>query len=287
MTIVGKILVFVNLIFSLVVSGIAVAAYTARFHYDAAYKDLNKQYKVAQANAEQFYQELQKVKSEADGNVAGVNAQTKALRDEIEGYKVQLAGTATKIADAEARYNQAAMAAKAAQVDAARRQADVEQIRDTLAKEHQENFLLKKDKNEMRDRAVAAEIQAKSLQDLNLRMEKQLQETVKDLARAKANGGTSGHTLPNGANPPPEDVVGRVTIADSSGYLKLSIGSDDGLVNGNTLEMYRTDPKALYLGRVRIVDVRPHEAVAQPIGRLNDKPRSGDRVASRILPNGA
>jgi hypothetical protein len=68
--------------------------------------------------------------------------------------------------------------------------------------------------------------------------------------------------------------------------IKISIGSDAGLTKGHTLEVFRLSAVATqskYLGTVRILEVTPNEAVAQPVKPLSDKPIAGDRVASRIL----
>jgi hypothetical protein len=87
-------------------------------------------------------------------------------------------------------------------------------------------------------------------------------------------------------NPPPAEVKGSVKAVDSaSGLLTVTIGSDAGLAKGHTLEIYRlgtvkTGPK--YVGTIRILDVRPNEAVAKPVGRLHDAIQTGDSVASKI-----
>jgi hypothetical protein len=288
MTIVGKILVFVNLVFSIVVGAFAIFSYTARYNYDVQFKELGKNYKTANANAEQFYQEWQKAKSDADSRVAAVEGRLKALLEENEGYKTQLAGAAKHLADADSRTAQAETTAKAAQVDVARRQADAEKLRETLAVEISRNTTLVRNENVMRDRAVAAEIQTKSLTTRLAALESQLQEEAKELARVKQNVGASSRgTVASGANPPPENVEGLVKTADpTAGLLQLTIGSDSGLAKGHTLELFRLSSipsQSKYLGRVRILEVSPHEAVAQPLGRLTDKPQAGDHVASRIL----
>jgi hypothetical protein len=118
-------------------------------------------------------------------------------------------------------------------------------------------------------------------------LEVQLREMAKDMERAKS-GGTSALTQVNKAskNPPPDNIEGMVKVADSSGLIKISIGSDAGLTKGHTLEVFRLSAVATqskYLGTVRILEVTPNEAVAQPVKPLSDKPIAGDRVASRIL----
>jgi hypothetical protein len=88
-----------------------------------------------------------------------------------------------------------------------------------------------------------------------------------------------------GANPPADSVEGLVTKVDAkSGLLTLSVGSDDGLEKGHTLEVFRLEP-AKYLGRVRVLQTTPHEATAQPVSKLLAPIQLGDRVCSRILGN--
>jgi hypothetical protein len=87
-------------------------------------------------------------------------------------------------------------------------------------------------------------------------------------------------------NPPSENVEGVVKrVEESSGLMTISIGSDAGLAKGHTLELFRLaeEPRqSKYLGTVRILEVSAKESVAQPVGRLADKPKVGDHVASQL-----
>jgi hypothetical protein len=285
MTIVGKILVFVVLVFSLLICAFTIQSYAARVNYDLALKEAKKQIAAASGNASQFHEEMERVRAEADGRVAAADAEKKSLREESEGYKSRLESAAKAINEANARAAQFETSAKAAQADVGRRQADVEKLRETNADLITQTGKLTKDKNDLRDRAVAAEIQSKALSERLVRMEGQMQQMAKDNAdlRAKLGSGGARTVLASSGNPPPEHVEGLIKTADASGLLKLTIGSDAGLVKGNTLEVFRLSPSAKYLGKVRVLDVTPHEAVAQPIGRLSDKPQAGDHVADRVL----
>src|SRR5690606_32027012 len=69
-----------------------------------------------------------------------------------------------------------------------------------------------------------------------------------------------------GELPPPPDVDGRVTEVDETGrYVQLSIGADDGLMEGHVLNVWRTEPDAKYVGKVRVMEVFPATAVARPV----------------------
>jgi hypothetical protein len=90
----------------------------------------------------------------------------------------------------------------------------------------------------------------------------------------------------SGKNPPENNVEGLVKSVDASGLIKISIGSDAGLAKGRTLELFRLNPQSpkqsKYLGTIRILEVEAKESIAQAVGRLVDKPKTGDRVTGNI-----
>jgi len=156
-----------------------------------------------------------------------------------------------------------------------------------LKAEVKRNADISKDLEQTRAKEISERISAQTFKSTNERLEVQLREMAKDMERAKT-GGTSALAQVNKAskNPPPDNIEGMVKATDASGLIKISIGSDAGLTKGHTLEVFRLSAVATqskYLGTVRILDVTPNEAVAQPVKPLSDKPIAGDRVASRIL----
>ena len=48
--------------------------------------------------------------------------------------------------------------------------------------------------------------------------------------------------------------------------LELTIGSDDGLVVGHELYIFRVKPRPEYIGKVAIVTIDPDQSVAKVIG---------------------
>jgi RNA polymerase sigma factor (sigma-70 family) len=90
--------------------------------------------------------------------------------------------------------------------------------------------------------------------------------------------------------PPPPGVQGRVERVDGRGRrVEISIGSDDGLVPGHELNIYRHDgtgrpPAARYLGRIRITATDPDQSVAELIESDDVRPgriKEGDQVSTR------
>jgi len=91
------------------------------------------------------------------------------------------------------------------------------------------------------------------------------------------------------AAPPPPALGGRVTKVDSLiGRVEINIGSDDGLVRGHELTIYRDDPSKrslagpVYLGRIRILRTDPDQAVGEVIEWTGEAAfKEGNLVLSR------
>ena len=124
----------------------------------------------------------------------------------------------------------------------------------------------------------------KSFREINDRLEKQLQDMERTMARMRATGTTAGTRLASGVNPPPENVEGLVKRTDGN-LVSITIGSDAGLAQGHTLQVFRLGQNPRYIGQIRLIDVHPNQAVGQVMGRLTTPIKSGDTVASRILGN--
>jgi hypothetical protein len=86
-------------------------------------------------------------------------------------------------------------------------------------------------------------------------------------------------------SPPP--VMGEVKRVDSTNRrIEITIGSDDGLVAGHELFVYRVKPRPEYLGKLAIVAVDPDQAVGKVVGNTyqGKKIKEGDIVSSTIKP---
>jgi regulator of replication initiation timing len=78
----------------------------------------------------------------------------------------------------------------------------------------------------------------------------------------------------------PPQVDGVVTAVGDKGLIEISIGEDDGLKAGHTLEVYS---KNTYLGRVLVRRTYPDRSVVQIIPEYRKGIiRKGDRVATKL-----
>ena len=71
-----------------------------------------------------------------------------------------------------------------------------------------------------------------------------------------------------------------------TGEMEITIGSDDGLVIGHELYMYRISPRPEYLGKVVVVAVDPDQAVVKVVGKtyMGKKIKEHDIVSSSVKP---
>jgi len=282
MTVVGKILVFINLLFSLVVGGLILTVFIARTNWKDYATKVRQQYDLADAEANTWKAELAAARHDYD--LAKTASEKKvADRDtEIATFKQNMRALTEQLAAANDRAMKGDTNVTSVNSEIQRRQLEVKQLSDQVVKLQERNGTLEKEKNFLRENAVAAQIEAKAVGDRNKQLEEKIQEKEKELVKAKTSGGGTTTTL-SAKNPPLENIQGRVKEYDArSGLMTLDIGSDAGLTAGHTLELFRLNP-AKYLGTIRIMRVTPHEAIAQPLGRLQGPVQKSDTAASKIL----
>jgi hypothetical protein len=286
MTTAGKIVVFLVLIFSLLQGGLTVVNYAAHTTWAAQNDELQKQNAVLKANADQFAVEKTKAEKDATDKLAAKDAELKKQQEELNAKSTQItdqAATEQKRKQEQLTLN-AALAS--AQADLKRRQDENDQMKTTLAAQMDENKRMVDLNNTLRQDKITAEIKANALLARNNELESKLQDLAREVARMKSPLAGGGGKAGTGKNPPAANIEGLISKTDSSGLVKITIGSDASLEKGHTLEVFRLSPiaeQSKYLGTIKIIDVSATEAVGQPLGRMAGEVKVGDRVASRIL----
>jgi hypothetical protein len=287
MTAVGKILVFLNLVFSLVVGAFVIMMYLARTHWVDEYKKVGDQVKVLAASEQTYRSEAIKAEQDAAAKIARAQADLKKIQADLEAQVAENNQMRERLAKAEQQRTGDLALSSLATSEVQKRQADVSQVREALKKADEVNTALVKKNNELLEQATAANIEKQAALALAKKMEDQVQQMARDMERMRISGGRGTATVrDNRRNPPAESVEGLIKATDSSGLMTISIGSDAGLTRGQTLEVFRLSSipsQSKYLGTIRILEATPTQAVAQPVGRMAAPPQVGDRVASRIL----
>jgi hypothetical protein len=282
MTILGKILVIVNLVFSLFMGFMIMSVYVTRTNWKAGFDKMKDSYTVAVADAEATRIERDAAKSNGDKAVAEMKIQVDNITRDRDGIKSEIEGYQNKVNDLQKSQKDAVAQVSVVTGELDRRKLEVNKLQELVV--NRDKMLVEKEEKvkDLRDRAVAAEIAQKSEHDRNVTLLNQVATLSKDLEQARA--GTRGGVAVAGGTtlkPPPEDVEGVVLEADAKAHLyTISLGSDAGLSPGNTLYVYRLKPKPEYVGTIKIVDAHHHESVGTALkaGPI----QKGDIVASRI-----
>ena len=308
MTTVGKLLVIMNLVFSLVVGAFAVMDYSTRTHWAEGFKKLETQYNASQASAAAFRNLSDQLTNEKalltaelakagggelqDPDSSKIAAKAIAVLEAraraIDNLKKDLRDRDSRLAQLDLKIKAMEGTTSISVEDVQRRAADTAKLVEQIKTERTRNDQLVKEKNDLVDAKTAAEIDRDSYKDRASSLAADVSRLEKDLvaARALATGaGTGGGArLPGmlAKSPPPSNVEGLIKKVDSN-LVTISIGSDDGIQKGHELNVFRLGRNAKFVGKVRIVEVTPKAAVAETVGRINGSIQVDDRVGANIL----
>jgi chromosome segregation ATPase len=283
MTQVGKILVLVIMAFSLVFLGIATMVFVTSKNWkdatakkDTEVKKVRTELQTAQASVDAAKKTLEENQARAQQETKGLETRIRTLEDQNkrdlteitkvrEQLAVQLATAKTSVEDAEARRNETTL---------------LRQQKSAVEKQANEYQLRQADLNDkIRELERMLETATKNNSDLRERV-------AKYTTLLQSKGLSTDITQIKGMeNPPP--VTGQVKKVDPTNKrLEITIGSDDGLVVGHELFLYRTKPRAEYLGRGQIISVDPDQSVVRVLGSTvqGKKIKEGDIVSSTIIP---
>jgi hypothetical protein len=320
MTVVGKILVFLNLIFSVAVGAFAVMSYTAGSNHAKGYEELKKQYAVVAASGEQYKKENELLREqsrtfrevitkrgikEADvkadeygGTMAKrVVAVIEARDSTIEELKGQLKIAKETATKRDGDVGAADRKADASTTDVVRSRKEIEDMRKSMTTLSTKNGELAGKLSTAIDLRVQAELKANTLEDQVRSLEESQKDLMRELQRMRSPVASreGGPAPPPGGdrkgrprtgdrdNPPPENVEGTVKKVDRTGLITISVGRDSGLEKGNTLHIFRLGTTPKYIGKIVLVEVQAKQAVGQVQGRPSATIRVNDTVASSIL----
>lgn len=281
MTTFGKILVVINLIFSLITGGLIVMVYSVQTNWKASFDRLEKNYRVSEANVKAYAEEANEIKKKGDAAVVEVKKQLDVATKERDAAQKRFDDKVAELKVQLEKANSANVNVDAATAELARRRDEVKNLQAIIAGRDQRLLELEAKAKQNQDNYVRADIAARSAHDRNKQLMEQVETLATQLEKTKIGGiGATGFA----ERKPAEDVKGIVTEANSKDNLyTISLGSDNGITKGDTLEVYRLQPEPKYLGKIRILDVNHHEAVGRPLNtQRTAQIQKGDTVASNV-----
>lgn len=181
-----------------------------------------------------------------------------SAKDQLDQKAAQLVSNNNALAVAESNLNE--------------KIAEAKKLRDENAALIHDNDLQVKKSIDLTDQL------SKANGDRSVLLERNVQLTM-DVDNAKRLLQGLGMSIKDPSDASKIPVVGIVT-AVKSGKVQLSIGVDDGVRIGQELDIYRGDK---YVGRVKVVEAKPDNAVAAVLGEyLQFPPQRGDNVGSEL-----
>jgi hypothetical protein len=283
MTFVGKILVIVIMAFALLFLGISTVVFTTAMNWkietekqraevqkqQGKNRDLGEKVKAAENELAAAKKSHELAKKELDNRIAALEADTERLDGEL---------TQSRTALETAQQN-----AKSALEEAASRKAETDLLRE-------QKSAVEKQANEYKIRQTELYDQIRILtreRDVAKKNNEDLRDRVAKFSTLLRQKGLSDDiSQVKGLESPPV-VHGEVLRVDAQNKrVELSIGSDDGLVPGHELYLYRVKPRPQFLGKITVISTDPDQAVGRVIGpTINGmKIQEGDLVSSTIRP---
>jgi len=281
MTFVGKILVIVIMAFSLLFLGISTVVFSTATNW-----------KEEAAKAQTNLTALQKKQSDAQASIEASKKEFVNAKAQHDAAKKTLTD---QIAALEAERDRAT-----AEMTEARKGLEV--ATQTTRTSLDQALALKNETNTLREQKAAVEKQANEFKirqtELNDRIRelsrmletatnnaKDLRERVARLTSVVVSNGLSADTARLKAleSPPPvHGVIDR--IDEQNRKFEISIGSDDGLVVGHEVYIFRKTPRAEYLGKAKIITTEPDKAAIRVIGNTvqGKKVKEGDIVSTTL-----
>ena len=285
MTIFGRLLVWMNLLFAVFTGALIVFVFTTRANWVAAYKDAEGKAKTAEAayKAERGAHESDLRQKEAES--AGLKEQVKQLQTAVETAQ-QEARSARELASKHEGLN---TAANTQQQKAQTELAQIREERDALVKQQadlrQRIVDIQKQLDGQVEKAVLADLRARNMEQKANNLLRQVEELTVKVRQMEADsllGGGTGAGAPSITDPParsaPAGVQGKVTHVGTAGsnLAQIDIGSDSGLSGGNSLTVYRGGE---YLGELTLTTVTAKQAVGKfTPSRRGAEVRVGDQV---------
>ncbi len=108
----------------------------------------------------------------------------------------------------------------------------------------------------------------------------QLTKQVSGMTHVMREEGIDPDTEPGAVVPTVDGVISQIRRSGGAQLVEVTIGADDGLKAGNTVEVFRG---AKYLGRVEILQTSPDKSVGRVDRRFQQgQIQEGDRVATRL-----
>jgi len=283
MTFVGRILVLIITALALVFLGVSTVVFTTATNWKVAKDAETKKVNDLQNKTRDLTAQLEGAKQENAKAVESHKAALKQQENIVVALEARIKDATDEITASRARLEDAIESSKLALQDSSARKSETDLLREqksAVEKQGNEYKLRQTELNdEIRELKRMLETATNNANDLRDRVAR-----FSTLLRSR--GLSDDITSVKGMeNPPPLQVeVSRVAVDNRT--IEFTGGSDEGVVPGHEMFLYRLLPQPEYLGKIKVISVDPDQSVGRVIGStINGKKiKEGDIVSSTIRP---
>ena len=273
MTLVGKIFTMLIFVMSIVFMAFSIMVFATHTNWRTESEKLKQQLVQKEQLFKQATDEHEKTKRDLAQEQASRRQALAALQTKLQASQEQLVAKTQQLNDKETQLNEAAAALKS-------NEDRLTALTDELTKNRQLLKIAQQERDDIFLQVVALTDKFNqsetTRQDLD-RRNSQLVAQNADMERVMKANGLTVDSLVAHIPPPVEGIVMDVGASD---LIEISIGHDDGLKIGHTLDVYRGNT---YLGRIVIRKTAPDRAVGQVVKELKrGQIKKGDHVTTKL-----
>ena len=276
MNFIGKIFVVLIFIMSIIFMALSAVVYGTQRNWEDAAKAKETELQEARQNFDALKDQYNRLESELESQVAAQLQQVRKLESERSQLVQSNQRIQAEIDQLTEANREATAAVTATEQNNARITTENEGLRTEIRQEQS-------DADEAFRRAIAAVEQVNKLQgQLEIVGERSEQLTMQNaqMGAVMRENGLDPATPVDAVKPRVDGFVSGTRRRGSTQLVEVTIGSDDGLRVGHTIEVYRD---AKYLGRIEILKTSPDRSVGRVDSRFQaGRIQEGDRVATRL-----
>lgn len=256
--------------------GLAMTVYSSHQNWYTQAKNLNTQVNASHTQLSQEQERYNRMESKLQGDLEANQQQIRKLESERESLVDRNTSIQAEI-DQLKQHSRDQTAAVAA----------TQQNNDRLVREVSDQRTMIRANQQARDKGFGVMLQATEARDQTqgqlaiLRgQNRRLADQVARMSKLLRSGGVDPNTDPDFVMEPTEGLVQAIRRRGATQLIEVTIGADDGLRTGDTVEVFRGTK---YLGRAEIIRTAPDRAIGKLDRRfLQGQIQEGDRVATRL-----
>ncbi|QDU62056.1 Chromosome partition protein Smc [Planctomycetes bacterium Pan216] len=283
MNAVGKGFAVANAVLSFVFLSFAFFVYQARVEFKEQLDSTKKNLSSARQQLSDLESEKQGVEKSLNDAKAQAELDLKRLQDQVGRLQEDLDSQITMTDNARRTGSKLNEGIQSATIEQQQRKQEVDALRSKRDELNERVTELVTQNTDLKDELAQTKNNLEIATNRNQQIASQLTQLETYVKRQTGQLPSAIELETQEGTPPPPDVEGIVTrVHDTGRFVEISLGEDDGLRQGQSLEIWRTTPEPKYLGKVKVFTTEATKSVVQPIS-VSGLIQPNDRVGPRIM----